>query len=246
MIIDGIEITKREVIASITIIALMVILGIFISNKIYEASIDEADQYNKAVKIDNDTELFIYGMRTNVGNALVYGKLTYDDVVTFEEIGGKYIYVTKITEEYTKHTEVKTRTDDEGNTETYTETYYSWDEIDSEIKHSKRVKFCGEIFDYKVFKKVVNTSHIKTKYKKWDSDIRYVYYGYKGTKGTSFCNLKNNTMDNLNFYNNSTIEQTMNIVLSFDENIILFWICWVLLIGIVVYVFCALENKWLE
>lgn len=246
MIIFGIEITKREIIASITILSLMTIFGILITNKFYENSIDKVEQYNKAIKINDDTNLFVYGMETNVGNALVYGQLTYDDAMTFDEIGGKYIYVEKVTEEYTQHTRVVSRTNSEGKTETYTETYYSWDIINTEAKHSEKVSFCKKVFDYEIFENAVSKSYIKTKYKKRNLNIRYVYYGYKGTKGTSFCNLKNNTIDNIRFYNNSTIEQTIDKVSDFNKETIVFWIFWVLLTGFIIYKFYSLENKWLN
>lgn len=60
------EITKREVLASISIIAVMILVGILISAKITERQMDRNEVYNKAVKIDSQ-EMFSYGMRTNVG-----------------------------------------------------------------------------------------------------------------------------------------------------------------------------------
>lgn len=61
------EITKREILASISIIAVMLLIGVLISAKISEHQMDKNEIYNKAVKIDNQ-ELFQYGMDTNVGN----------------------------------------------------------------------------------------------------------------------------------------------------------------------------------
>lgn len=60
------------------------------------------EKYNKAVKIE-DQELFEYGMRTDIGNAFVYGNLEAVDTVTYPEIGGKYMYVRKVEEHYTRH-----------------------------------------------------------------------------------------------------------------------------------------------
>lgn len=68
------EITKREVLASISIIAVMILVGILISAKITECQMDRNEVYNKAVKIDSQ-EMFSYGMRTNVGNAFIYSAL---------------------------------------------------------------------------------------------------------------------------------------------------------------------------
>ena len=82
------EITKREIIASISIITVMILIGVLISSKISEHQMDKNEIYNKAVKIEN-TDLFWYGMDTNVGNAFVYGDLEAVDTVTYPEIGGK-------------------------------------------------------------------------------------------------------------------------------------------------------------
>ena len=60
------EITKREILASISIIAVMILFGILISSKISECQMDKNEIYNKAVKIESQ-EMFQYGMDTNVG-----------------------------------------------------------------------------------------------------------------------------------------------------------------------------------
>ena len=82
-------ITVREIIASISIIAVMILIGVLISEKISEQQIDKNEIYNKAVKIDS-SELFQYGMDTNIGNAFVYGNLEAVDTVSFPEIEGEY------------------------------------------------------------------------------------------------------------------------------------------------------------
>ena len=48
---DNFEITKREILASISIIAVMILIGILISNKISENQMDKNEIYNKAVVI---------------------------------------------------------------------------------------------------------------------------------------------------------------------------------------------------
>lgn len=96
------EITKREILASISIIAVMILIGILISSKISEYQMDKNEKYNKAVKIESQ-EMFQYGMDTNVGNAFIYGDLKAVDTVTYPEIGGEYMYVEKVKERYTRH-----------------------------------------------------------------------------------------------------------------------------------------------
>ena len=91
------EITRREILASISIIAVMILIGVLISGKISEHQMDENEIYNKADKIES-ADLFQHGMNTNIGNAFVYGDLEAVDTVTYPEIGGKYMDVKKVKE----------------------------------------------------------------------------------------------------------------------------------------------------
>lgn len=240
------EITKREILASISIIAVMVLIGVLISTKISEYELDQNEKYNKAVKIDSQ-EMFQYGIDTNVGNAFVYGDLKAVDTVTYPEIGGEYMYVEKVKEKYTKHTRqvAHTRTVN-GKSQTYytTETYWTWDKVGSEDIKCKEISFCGITFDSSKFD-IPNTDYIDTI--KESSHIRYQYYG-TSTKftGTIFTDLRDKTIsDNTSFYNNSTIDETIKHLES-GGGVIIFWICWILLIGAAVFGFFYLDNKWLE
>ena len=239
------EITKREIIASISIIAMMILIGVLISGKISEHQMDKNEVYNKAVKIEN-ADLFQYGMDTNVGNAFVYGDLEAVDTVTYPEIGGEYMYVEKVKEKYTMHTRqvAHTRTVN-GKSQTYytTETYWTWDRVSSEDKKCKEISFCGITFKSNKFD-IPGTDYIDTI--KESSHIRYKYYGTK-TKftGTIFTELKDKTIsDNTNFYN-MNIEETVEHLES-DGGEIVFWILWIILIIVCVFGFYYLDNKWLE
>ena len=97
------EITKREILASISIIAVMLLVGFVISGRISNYILDRNEKYNKAVKIES-SDLFEYGMRTNIGYALVYGDLKAMDTVSYPEIDGEYMYIEKIEEHYNMHT----------------------------------------------------------------------------------------------------------------------------------------------
>lgn len=240
------EITKREVIVSVTIVAAMLALGLWLSGMITEARMDRDEIYNKAVKIE-DGDIFEYGMRTNVGNAFVYGDLLAVDTVTYPEIGGEYMYVRKVKERYTMHTRTVTRTRTvNGRTQSYptTETYWTWDEVDRESKLCEEISFVGIVFPTRKID-IPAAYHIKTI--KESSKIRYVYYGV-GTKytGTIFADLRDGTIpDGTGFYNNMTIEETVRLKQSFNWNI-LFWIFWIVLTGGLIYGFYYLDNRWLE
>jgi hypothetical protein len=240
------EITKREIIVSISIIAVMSLIGVLISGKISENQMDKNEIYNKAIKVES-TDMFQYGMNTNVGNAFVYGDLKAVDTVTYPEIGGEYMYVEKVKEKYTMHTRTVTKTRTvNGKTETYTETetYWSWDRVDSENKKCKEISFCGITFNSSKIN-IPSDNYIDTI--KESSHIRYKYYG-TGTKftGTIFTDLRDKTIsDNTNFYNNMNIEETVEYKQSSGGEII-FWIFWIMLIGACVFGFYYIDNRWLE
>ena len=240
------EITKREVVASVTILAIMLALGLWISGLITEDRMDRDEVYNKAVRIE-DGDIFEYGMRTNVGNAFVYGDLLAVDTVTYPEISGEYMYIRKVKERYTMHTRrvARTRTVN-GKTQTYyvTETYWTWDEIDRESKTCNEISFAGVVFPTRKID-IPGMYHIDTI--KESSTIRYVYYGVS-TKytGTIFADLRDGTIpDGTRFYNNQTIEATVELKQSFNWNA-LFWIFWIALTGGLIYGFYYLDNWWLE
>lgn len=54
-----IEITKREIIVSISIVAVMLTFGIFISSSINDSHLDKVQEYNTALPIDTQ-EMFEY------------------------------------------------------------------------------------------------------------------------------------------------------------------------------------------
>ena len=237
------KITKREVLVSIIIVAVMLLLGIVIHDNINDRLMLKHQKYNTALQIENDSDLFAYGMKTNIGNAFVYGDLKAVDTVTYSEIGGDYMYVEKVKERYTRHTRTVTTTVN-GKTQTKVETYWTWDRIGSEDKQCKEISFCGVVFDSNKIN-LPSSSYIKTI--RESSHIRYKYYGTESEfTGTIFAELKDNTIpDNTAFYNNSTIKDVMK---SFKSNwqLVLFWIGWVLLTSGLVFGFYFIDNRWLE
>ena len=232
------EITKREIIASIVIISVMLIIGFIISGKITDSQNDKNAEYQKAVQID-DTEIFQYGMRTNSGNAFVYGELKAVDTVTYPEISGKYMYVKKVKEKYTRHTKrVKS-----GKHYT-TRTYYTWDYAGKEDIKCKKITFRD--IEFKSVKiQFPEEEYIKTI--KESRRIRYKYYGVS-TKhtGTIYTRLADNTIsDKSKFFKDCTIEQALEKSTS-GYGVIIFWVCWIIFIALIVAVFYYFDNRWLE
>ena len=233
------DITKREIIASISIIALMLIFGVIISGNISEKIMDSNEKYNKAIKIE-DSELFKYGMSTSIGNAFVYGELEIIDPVTYPELGGEYSYVKKVKEKYTMHTKRVKRG------ERYvTKTYWTWDRVGSESIKSQKATFLGVEFDYSKFENL-NDTYITTI--KESSHIRYKYYGspIKAT-GTIFTSLQDNDIgSNIKLYENKNIDETYDYLQEGFGLIFLFWAIWLLFTSTCVYGFYYLDNNWLN
>ncbi len=229
------EITKQEILASVSIITILLLIGILISEKITEHQMDLNEKYNKAVKIETQ-ELFEYGMRTNVGNAFVYGELAAVDTVSFPEIDGEYMYIEKTEERYTMHTRQVTHHT--------TEKYWTWDTVKTESLKCSHILFQGVVFPIDKIQ-IPNEKYIKTVQK--DSKIRYQYYGTRNRfTGTIFTELKNCTIsDHTKFYNDSNIENTLK-CLENNYFVVVFWIVWVMFITICVFMFYYIDNRWLE
>lgn len=236
------EFTYREILASISIIAVMLLIGFVISGKISQIQSDRNAKYNKAVKIES-ADLFRYGMDTNVGNAFVYGELKAVDTVTYPEIGGEYMYVEKIEEHYNRHTRTYTTTDGKGHTRTHTEVYWSWDYAGSEDMQCKEVSFCGVVFDSNKIK-LPSADYIKII--KESGYVRYKYYGTK-TKytGTIFTKLKDKTISDSTHFYELSIEETKD-KLEKNIGIVIFWIIWIIVMVLAVFGFYYIDNEWLE
>lgn len=242
------EITKREIMASIVIVAIMLVIGFSISDKIANYENDKNAAYQKAIHIE-DSELFQYGMDTNIGNAFVYGDLEAVDTVTFDEIGGEYLWIEKVEEHYNRHirTVTKTRVIN-GKTQTYTDTevYYSWDYYDSWEKHSNIIKFRGVEFAFGKIQ-IPQCEYIDTLEGEPLSNVRFVYYGtpIKHT-GTIYTKLSDGTIsDNSRFFEDYTIDEALDSCTSEFANII-FWVVWVILTSGCVAGFYYLDNWWLK
>lgn len=242
------DITKQELLGSIVILMLMLIGGGLISQKISMSINDKNAIYNKAAQIES-SDLFDYAMRTDVGNAFVHGDMKAIDPVSYPgEIDGQYLYLEKVKERYTKHTRVVTKTrivNGKAQSYTTTETYWSWDRVDSWEKKSTQVTFLDISFSTDQFS-FANAEYIQTN--KESSYIRYKYYAINAEMtGTIFTTLREGKIQGTpRFYQNYSIEQTLNIMTDSFSGLIIFWIAWIVLTGILIFGFYYLDNRWLE
>ena len=237
---NDIEITKREVIASISILAIMMIIGIVISGKLNEYNQDQNAKYNKAFKISKDKDLFAYAMKTNVGNVFAEGEIKAVDTVSNEDIEGEYLIIEKIKEKYTKHTRTVTTTVN-GKTKTRTETYWTWDRVGSETFKSKELTFLGSTFKTSKFN-LPAPDYITT-----ISGGYHIRYRYYGLEATIFATLKENTIinDDVRVYKDKNISEALSEATS-DISIYVFWVLWIIISGIVIFTFMYFDNDWLN
>lgn len=238
------EITPREILASITLIAVMLVFGIVISSNIDNSILDKNEEYNHALKIKND-DVFQYSMETNVGNAFVYGKLEPVDTVTYKEIGGKYYYIRKIREEYRRHEKTERVKDSKGKVHYRKRVWYSWDDMWRESKTCKKIKFAGKKFNEDKID-FIGSHYLKRIYH--SSRVRYEYYGMeaKPVKGTVYTKLKNNTMTTCDLSATNLHETVESYKSSGEVWKWIFWMFWIILTGGLTYGFYYIDNDWLE
>lgn len=240
------EITKREVAVSTIFVAIWMILGIFIGEKINTWQQEKNAEYDKAVKITNQ-ELFEHGIKTSLGNAFVYGKLEAADAVTFPELKGEYSYITKVKEKHTMHTRVVTYTTGTGTsrqTHTRTEVCYTWDEVERESKKTNTVLFLGcELASDKVELPEAECTEVI----KESSEIRYKYYTIPSSMtGTLYADLKNGTIkEKGKFYVGKTIEETVEDLEMLNTEFA-FWVVWSCSAIAFIAIFYYAENNWLK
>jgi hypothetical protein len=142
------EVTKREILFSTIILAVMIGLGVWISNPIVSSLTKNALETVSAVQI-KDSDKFGYIKRTNAGRFLAEGPLVANDTITIPDIPGQFSYIEKVKEVYTRHTEVYTTTDGKGHVKTHTRTYWSWDVKGREKFETEDYNFLGENFTKK-------------------------------------------------------------------------------------------------
>lgn len=239
-------ITLREVLFSIVIVLIMLAAGFFISEKISSSADEQNQEYYQAIQIEDDTELFEYGMRTNTGNAFVAGTLEAVDPVSYVELDGSYAYIEKVKERYTEHERTVYEYDDDGNViGEHKETYWTWDRIGSEEKHCTKINFCGVEFDYGTIPFPWNyyADTIEESYY-----IRYKYYVCDTQyDGIVYAKLNENSVQNAKFIEGKNTSQAREYLCSSSQaGVGWFWIVWLILTAFAVYVFYTIDNKWLE
>ena len=263
------KITKREILFSVIILIVMLIIGFFINYLIAENNTKNNEIYYLATKIE-DVNQFQYGLKTSIGNSLVYGEIKATNPVSTTAINGEYFYIEKVVERYNQHTRTETYRDTKGRTHTRVVIYYSWDYDDSEILLTDKFSFMGKEFENSIdglpverlnlSEFAIDQSKVYSNYIYNDGFFESVgdtreHYNIVPISftGTLEARLYDNALQNfsggecLTFYNDKTITETVEDIESYsDFSVIVFRIVWgMLTIGAIVG-FCYVDNRWLE
>jgi len=259
------EITARELIFGIGILAIYIVLGMFIHGKIV-ASIDKHNlKYMNAYAIqDNDT--FRQAYETEQGaDVFAYGKLEAVGYVTAEgwvnhynknesgmrdavnQANGKYSVIGIEKEHYTRHTRIVTYAVN-GKIRTRTEVYYTWDTVWDKWLHVGRIKFAGIEFPYGTFK--FNGCH-QVGYNRSGSD-RWTIRAYPlECSGITFININNKDVgtDNAIYNKNNTpedFEALREDMLMGNGWLVFFWIMFITVGVALIFLWAMLDNSWLN
>lgn len=243
------EITKREILFSFIIIAIMVFLGMIISRPILSHSLSNALKTISSVQ-SKDSITFDYIKRTDAGDFLAEGTINTANPVSIEDIDGEYQKIKKEKQEYRRHTETYTTTDSKGNVQAHARTYWSWDTIHTDVWKSDSLSFYGNIFTYKDIKYNPAIEYLKTITPErgfFERKIRYRYYvAPTMEQGTLSGNISDRSFTNLRFRKEESVD---SIIKEAEEKMnrgpIVFWFFWSLLTAGLVIGFYDADNKWL-
>lgn len=245
------EITKREIAFSLIILLVLCAVGFAVHDKMFDSMAAENEQYYKAVKIMDDSELFNYTLETGAGDILAYGTFSAVTPITDPEVKGEYMYLEKVHERYTMHTRTVTTTVN-GKTRTRVETYWTWDRVGSEDKGTEYFEFLSNkiYFDKGKFPAVrLYGDDLAV-----DSSGGYISDGYHkrhyiravkddGT-GSMFTD---GSLENYTIHYGMTPEEVIQEKEDGQNQFHkVFWIVAVLIIAIVIGLFCYADNDWLE
>ena len=249
------EITLREILVSIAIFLVLSGIGHLIYGNIDDKSVIK--KYETAQIIEDNKEKLDYLINTKFGNVLVSStfKTSDKDAVKFDEINGKYAFIKRVKERNTMHTRTVCSGSGKNNI-CRTETYWTWDYVDSDRKYAKNIDFLGYSFDgekllNQVPKKIYKQKYkkIKDKYVYETSDVRY-YYEYipLNFKATIFTNTRDKEIfkDYTLFYEKTPEQAVENIKSTTKNSKLLFIVVWSLMSAGVIFWYISLDNNYLE
>lgn len=247
------EVTLREIAVSVIILFIMMSLGWIITNAIRQSGRDEHTRLDVALKI-TDKDIYNHAVNTKLGDIIAYSTLSAKTPITNDRIPGQYSYIKEVEEHYVKKTRVVTYScncNSKGHcsTCTRTETYWTWDEVNTKINKSNTILFFDNEYSFDLFynypENYIDT--IKT-----SSKVRFKYYGVPSSFQTSIiANTSTGSIQafdggGIRLYPNNTPEETVDIASAGTGIFIaIFWAIWLVLTGASLYGYVYLENEYL-
>lgn len=249
MEIDGIA-TPREIIFAVFLLGVLLSVGCIVHTKIVRCITDHNLKVDQTLQIRSDDQ-FRHCLDTSVGDVFAEGELSAVDAVTDDKghLSGSYWRIERRYQVYTMHTRIVHYTTGSGKNlrhHTRTETYWTWDTHDVDVKSCTKAVFCGVTFPKSKFSvQVWEDSHdpVEIGYHK-----RYVYTTYpKRYCGTLAATCSDATIgDGSPFYPSQSPKDVHDGRLVGNGPVIAFWIGTVLVIGLLIWGFLAIDNRWLE
>lgn len=260
------EVTVREFIFGIMILAIYCILGFWIHGKIVNKInthnskygnayfIQDNATFKQAYEVEQGSDVFVYGKLESVGCVnfsdwqRTYNKNESGLIKAGSQAMGQYSYIDVEKEHYTMHTRTVTYTDSKGHTHTRTEYYYTWDTKWKYGIHVKDTKFCDILFPYGT----IDFYNYQTVGYNRNGNDRWTIRAYPSVcTGIAFLNINNKNIgkgNRLYQYQNTT-EDCETLRQSFYMGngwLILFWIIFIS-IGVGLFLFWAYaDNDWLN
>ena len=211
---------------------LAVALGASLAARIENSTAESNERYTKALHASSAKE-FNYIVDTKAANVFAAMTMTADHPVASSMIDGEYMYIESVCEEYTMHTRVVTYTDDEGNTQTEIETYWTWDEVSRSEAHTDTVTVNGRTYPFASFYNIPDTF---AGYHYVRSDVRY---GFRVThtllEGTLYAQIDDEGIKGkMRVFEGMGVEEAYQQSLSSAAfRVTLFWLFWAMVIVVV-------------
>lgn len=233
------NVTRGEIIITCIAFVIWTTICIFINMSITNATTKSNEIYYKAIQINNDQKLFEYAMKTNAGNALVYGEVNPVDTVMDERLKQEYLAIKVYIDKYVEKVRYEDITDEDGNVIGQRAVYYEeWERYKTIESCAKEINFLGKNFPYSKLnlsnytKLALDSNTVEDEFEgkiRWDyiypsgrffervGDYRYQYYVIPLKQNiTVLANLGESTMYNVknkdsavDVHYEKTIEQVM-------------------------------------
>lgn len=235
------EVTKREVYVSFIGLCIAIIIGFCIATAIQNHQDECNRKYQQAIQLADSTQ-FNYAFKTDAGHTLAYGTVSAVGSVSDGRVG-PYMSIHRRLEEYTKH--YRTVCTGEGkNRQCHTESYWTWDYRSSKDWCVSHLRFLGRTFRFSEFASLPGEMYVSTD--NFAYHQRYVYFARPlQYTGTLYGNIVGHGLYDPEFKDNVGLDSAVD-AFSSKYGVVIFWVVFVIVVGIVIIVFVAAENRWLN